>query len=115
MVAEAESVAETASPAEELDEGALPAFSEPEFAPVQPESAEEEVKPARKPLVRARVEEEEEEPVLESEEETEVRKRQKSKHKRRELVFDENRGQVVARRRRKGSRKRDEWEDYLEE
>jgi N utilization substance protein A len=116
MVAEAESVAETASPVEEPDEAALPAFGEPEFAPVQPEPVETEVKPARKPLIiRARVEEEEEEPVLENEEETEVRKRQKSKHKRRELVFDEDRGQVVARRRRKGSRRRDEWEDYLEE
>ncbi|MCB8966319.1 MAG: transcription termination/antitermination protein NusA [Ardenticatenaceae bacterium] len=30
----------------------------------------------------------------------------------RELVFDEDMGEVVARRKRKGSRRREEWEDY---
>jgi N utilization substance protein A len=39
----------------------------------------------------------------------------KGKQKRRELVFDEKRGEVVARRRRKGSRRRGEWENYDEE
>jgi hypothetical protein len=114
---EPEVPAEVAPLTEEADEGALPAFVEPEtaFAPVLPEPATKEDKAVRKPPVRRPLDEEEEEPVLENEEEIEERKRQKSKLKRRELVFDETRGQVVARRRRKGSRKRDEWEDYLEE
>jgi hypothetical protein len=41
------------------------------------------------------------------------RKRKKSKQ--RELVFDEKRGEVVAKRKRKGSRNRGEWDEYLEE
>jgi len=110
MVAGAEPVAEAAPAVEEPEEIVLPAFLEPE-----PELAVDEARPARRAQVKTRPEEEEEEPVLENEQEIEERKRQKSKHKRRELVFDENRGQVVARRRRKGSRKREEWEDYLEE
>jgi N utilization substance protein A len=119
MLAGAEPVApaEVTPLTEETDEAGLPAFfePEPEFAPVLPEPPAKEDKAVRKPPIKRPVEEEEEEPVLENEEEIEERKRQTSKHKRRELVFDETRGQVVARRRRKGSRKRDEWEDYLEE
>jgi N utilization substance protein A len=38
----------------------------------------------------------------------------KGKGKQRELVFDEERGEVVAKRRRKGSRRREEWEEYLD-
>jgi N utilization substance protein A len=38
----------------------------------------------------------------------------KGKRKQRELVFDEERGEVVARRRRKGSRRREEWDEYLD-
>lgn len=36
-------------------------------------------------------------------------KRKKERQKRRQLVFDESTGQTVARRRRKGGRKRDDW------
>ncbi len=39
------------------------------------------------------------------------KKGKKGKQKRRELVFDEDRGEVVARRKRKGGRGRG-WEDY---
>jgi N utilization substance protein A len=38
-------------------------------------------------------------------------KRRKERQKRRQLIYDEKAGRTVAKRRRKGSRKRDEWED----
>jgi N utilization substance protein A len=44
-------------------------------------------------------------------EEDRERKRKKDKRKRRELVFDEKRGEVIVKRRRKGSRGREEWSD----
>jgi hypothetical protein len=58
----------------------------------------------------------EEAPEKELEDEEPVRKAgKKAKSKQRELVFDEERGEVVARRRRKGSRRRgEEWEEYLD-
>ncbi|MCA9889026.1 MAG: transcription termination/antitermination protein NusA [Anaerolineae bacterium] len=42
----------------------------------------------------------------------EQRSRKKGKNKRRQLVFDEDMGEVVSKRRRKGSRKRNEWDDF---
>ncbi|MAU09257.1 MAG: hypothetical protein CL607_05505 [Anaerolineaceae bacterium] len=42
----------------------------------------------------------------------EQRARKKGKNKRRQLVYDEDMGEVVSKRRRKGSRKRNEWEDF---
>jgi len=47
-------------------------------------------------------------------EEDRERKRKKDKRKRRELVFDEKRGEVIVKRRRKGSRRREEWSDLDE-
>lgn len=41
-------------------------------------------------------------------------KKKKERQKRRQLVYDENAGEVVARRRRKGRRTRDDWDDYLD-
>jgi hypothetical protein len=38
----------------------------------------------------------------------------KAKQRRRQLVFDEDLGQVVARRKRKPGRARDDWEDYVD-
>ena len=49
--------------------------------------------------------------VLESDEAKSESKRKKERQKRRQLVYDEDLGKTVAHRRRKGSRKRDEW-DY---
>jgi hypothetical protein len=40
-------------------------------------------------------------------------KKKVGKGKKRELVFDEKLGEIVARRRRKPGRRRDEWEDDL--
>ncbi|MBZ0298800.1 MAG: transcription termination factor NusA [Anaerolineae bacterium] len=42
------------------------------------------------------------------------RKKKKDRQKRRQLVFDEKSGEVVARRRRKGGRTRDDWDDFLD-
>ncbi|NLE46240.1 MAG: transcription termination/antitermination protein NusA [Chloroflexi bacterium] len=38
----------------------------------------------------------------------------KKRQRRRELVFDENTGQLVARRQRKGSRRSHEWDDFID-
>jgi N utilization substance protein A len=40
------------------------------------------------------------------------RKSRKERQQRRQLVFDEEVGEIVAKRRRKGSRGREDWEDY---
>ena len=41
------------------------------------------------------------------------KKKSKERQKRRQLVFDEELGEVVSKRRRKGRRTREEWDDYL--
>ncbi len=40
-------------------------------------------------------------------------KRKKDRQKRRQLVYDEDSGQMIAKRRRKGSRKRESWDDFI--
>lgn len=40
------------------------------------------------------------------------RKRKKERQKRRQLIYDENTGQTYAKRRRKGGRKREEWDEF---
>jgi transcription termination/antitermination protein NusA len=93
------------------DEAVLPAFVEPEPEIVPPGDLDEESRPkvARKPRF-----DEPEEEVFEEGDVDESTKRRKSKVKRRQLVFDEERGEVVAKRRRKGSRQRGEWDDFIE-
>ncbi len=62
------------------------------------------------------------EPELEDDEEfdellddgTTERKREKDRQKRRQLIFDEELGEVVSKRRRKGRRSKDDWDDYLD-
>ncbi len=105
--AEAEAVAGLAQsePTSIFDEDAVlpPAFVEPEPAP----AADDEDKPRRKEkTVRRPPVVEEPEPELD-----EFERRRQAKKKRTQLVFDEDRGEVVARRRRKGSRQRNEWDD----
>jgi len=85
-----------------------------EAAPVEEEVLVEEMEPAEELI-------EEEEPVLkyekeevyeyEAEGEDELAERRK-KEKKRELVYDEELGKMVARRQRKPGRRREEWEDY---
>ncbi len=88
----------------------LPAFGDVDL---------EEIKPAVPPKEErrkvARVDEPDEIEEADLDDEVTGGKRgKKDKGKQRELVFDEERGEVVARRRRKGSRRREEWDEYLE-
>jgi hypothetical protein len=41
-------------------------------------------------------------------------KKKKDRQKRRQLIFDEELGEVVAKRRRKGKRSREDWDEYLD-
>jgi N utilization substance protein A len=100
-----EEVAEVAEVTEEVAE----------VVPAKEEVLVEEVKPAEKPS-----EEEEEEPTLEYGEEEEIYEyededeleERRRREKRRELVYDEKLGKVVAKRHRKPGRRREDWEDY---
>jgi N utilization substance protein A len=109
---------------EEEEEEAPPAFvdEEPRPAP-EPAAAKLPVAPVvRRPAPKpAEVEAVDYEPYVEpdeaEEEETPGDKKKKGgkkgKNRRRELVFDERRGEVVAKRKRKGGRARD-WTDFDE-
>jgi N utilization substance protein A len=44
----------------------------------------------------------------------ESKKKKKDRQKRRHLIYDEDIGEVVSKRRRKGGRSRDDWDDYLD-
>lgn len=92
-------------PASIFDEDAVlpPAFVEPE--PASAVGEDEQPRRKEKPL-RHVAAVEEPEPEMD-----EVERRRQAKKKRTQLVFDEDRGEVVARRRRKGSRQRNEWDE----
>lgn len=45
---------------------------------------------------------------------SERNKKKKERQKRRQLVYDEELGEVISKRRRKGRRARDDWDDYLD-
>ncbi len=112
---EAELLGEVGTVVDDEVEAVPPAFVEPEpIVPVVPGVDEEfDDKPRRKPVKHATPADEE--VVLDPDSEEELRRRgKKSKEKQRQLVFDEDRGEVVAKRRRKGSRKREEWDEYLD-
>jgi hypothetical protein len=51
--------------------------------------------------------------ILEPDKAGEPKKKKKERQKRRQLVFDEELGEVVSKRRRKGRRARDDWDDFL--
>ncbi|MBN1200712.1 MAG: transcription termination/antitermination protein NusA [Anaerolineae bacterium] len=95
----------------ELDE-ALPAFVEPEPEPESKPEAPPVPAPGQPWVEQAEFGDFDY--GDEGDEEDEERKRSRAKKKRRELVFDEDRGRVVAKRRRKRSRQREDWEDFLE-
>ncbi|GAB4570671.1 MAG: hypothetical protein Kow0077_05330 [Anaerolineae bacterium] len=91
-------------PAVEEPEEPAPAFFEPDY--------EEEIEP--EPVEDLYVAP----PVFEEDDEFETvggKKRKKGKGRKRELIFDEKAGKVVARRKRKGSRRRPSFLDELDE
>jgi len=94
--AEGEVVAEAEAPATEAEP------AKPEAAPV-PAVAEQAVEPFSEELVDLYPADEEADEKLAKE---------KAKRRRRQLVFDEDLGEVVVKRRRKASRRRAEWEDF---
>jgi N utilization substance protein A len=119
---EEETVAEVADAEEEDEEVLVAAFGgtiieepssepEPEPEPVVEEMPEEKLASAKdfeKMLVDFNYEDGDE--LYDSTDEERARK--KGKNKRRQLVYDEDMGEVVSKRRRKGSRKRNEWDDF---
>ena len=104
---------------EEIVEPAAPEIEEvaeevTEAMPVEEEVLVEEVEPTEEPLKEEEPSleyEEEEEGIYEYEEKDELEERKK-REKRRELVYDEELGKMVAKRHRKPGRQREEWEDY---
>jgi N utilization substance protein A len=117
---EEEAVAEPQEPEAEIiplyeeppEEIRLP-DEEPEFEPEPaPEAAEPAKKPKRPVIMPARREEDEEE-------EDEPKKHKKGRKKRRHLVYNEDVGEVVSKRKRKRGRQDDyleygKWEDYVD-
>jgi N utilization substance protein A len=103
---------------EEVVEPAAPKIEEvaeevAEAVPVEEEVLVEEMKPTEEPLEEEKPSleyEEEEEGIYEYEEKDELEERKK-REKRRELVYDEELGKMVAKRHRKPGRQREEWED----
>jgi transcription termination/antitermination protein NusA len=106
-----EEVAVAVSEAEEVDEADVDfeaAIAELPEAESEPTKAAEE--PAKKPakpsiVVVAR-------PAAEGTEDEDDDERRKG-HKGKQLVFDENRGKVVVKRKRKAGRRRPDWEEFL--
>jgi transcription termination/antitermination protein NusA len=91
---------------EEEEAPALPTIDDLERPLVEPaKPAPEPKKPAKTVVVVAR--------PSATEEETE-QDRRGGKQKAKQLVFDESAGKVVAKRKRKPSRRRPEWEEYLD-
>ncbi len=118
-----EDVVETAVE-EDVDEDAEPEAAEP----VQPEPAEEELVPLSpiEDLSRSLVEVEEPKPVKSKKKKQVVivrpvettttddddSKTGRGRQKGRQLVFDEDMGEVVTKRKRKGSRRRSDWDEF---
>lgn len=93
-----------------------PAGDVPEFLPGEPIDPQPKRKPPKKDKEEPAAEEVEEDISFDEDDDDDDDKhtKKKSKRKRRQLIYDENAGRVVSKRKRKGSRSRDEWEDYLD-
>jgi N utilization substance protein A len=111
---EAEALAE-AGPATDVPLGAF--GDEPEAPPVRDEEAVYAKLAAAGAGTLVEESEEEEDgdidAILVTGKDGETIKKKKERQKRRQLVYDEELGEVVAKRRRKGARSRDDWDDYL--
>ena len=113
----AEIVAEAAEVVTEAEDEAPVVFADEQVPVPQPDEAQSAKRVFRRLRPEPEFEEELEQPEgdLDSlNEQDEERKRRDSKLKRRQLVFDEELGEVVAVRRRKKGRERDEWDDFLD-
>lgn len=113
--------AEVFDAALEADAEVLPAIVEPEpepeviAQPVQEQPGRPLVEPVEElEYTFEDFEEEGEERDLAGMSTQEKRKKGKAKQRRRQLVYDEELGEVVSRRKRKGSRRRDFWEDEVD-
>ena len=99
------------------DEEVMPAFVEPEPVPLLDAEEAAELERRLKSAGWLKTLDDVDEDELLDEEgvgEEGAQKKKKAKGKRRELVFDEDRGEVIARRRRKGGRRRGEWDEFIE-
>jgi hypothetical protein len=98
----AEAAEEVATPEAEAEEEVVPAIDDLGTSLVEAPAPKEKVEKPKVVIVRTGPAEAEETP-----EEAEHRKG-------RELVFDEQAGRVVTKRKRKGTRRRPEWEEFDE-
>ncbi len=116
---EAVAAVEDAAEAElsEAEDEAPVVFADEQVPLPQPEDPQTAKRVFRRARPEPEFEEEQEVPERDLEvlnEQDEERKKRDSKSKRRQLVFDEELGEVVAVRRRKKGRSRDEWDDFLD-
>jgi N utilization substance protein A len=110
VMAEAEAILSEAEGEAELE-------VEPEAEPEQSQEIDVEPEAEQEPLSFETVSEGWQEDGFELEDETKEKEMEKKKarQKRRRLVYDERLGEVVAERRRKQSRRTDDWFDYEED
>ncbi len=110
----AEAEAEAVAAAEPAEEVLLGAFGD-ELAPPAPEAETVHAKPVPAGALDEAEDEEDADldVILGSDRDDETVKKKKERQKRRQLVYDEELGEVVSKRRRKGGRTRDDWDDYL--
>lgn len=112
-----EVVAQAEEAVEDEEDVMLDAFGQPiieeEEAEDEPEPVEQSAEPQKVQAVPEPVkfDEDEDEFYDDSDSPKGKKERRKERQKRRQLVLDEDSGEVIAKRRRKGSRKRGSWDD----
>lgn len=87
----------------------MPEVQAPSHESESPRKAVKDADPVEVPLVGAEAPEE-----FDDDSDDEQRGKKKGKKKRRQLVYDEDAGRVVSKRKRKGSRARDDWEEFID-
>lgn len=98
---------------EEVDDAPQPAFVEPSVE-IEASRTPAKARPEPRFVEIEEVDERDDEETVFIREGAGKKKGKKGTQKKRQLIFDEETGQTVAKRRRKGSRNRDEWDDYLD-
>jgi N utilization substance protein A len=100
---------------EEEVEAVVPATADEEISEVEAVAEVEAQQEGKQPEFNLSVEWASDEDEGEDEDGEDRRKsKKKGRRKKRQLVYDEDLGEVVARRRRKPGRRRGEWEDYVD-